>query len=212
MKILILTHGRSGGLSLSTWIEKELELELFHEPFIQLQESEYIKNNLFIKNNIVVKDYPFNIERFGYDVYEYIKTFDKLIIHNRNNLRDTAISHVSGLMRNIDITKKSNWHEVYEIDDEWIQNNLQKIEREESELLIRNRFLIEITKNKQIEGLRTTYAGIFETKEEIPILLNYLNIKKPVWIDMLDNRHKLKNGNVGKNDYILKPIIKRKII
>jgi hypothetical protein len=208
MKILILTHGRSGGLSISTWIEKEMKLELFHEPFIQLEDNDYIKNNLFVKNNIVVKDFPFNIERYGYDVYEYVKTFDKLIIHNRENLRDTAISHVSGELRNQNVKNKSSWHEVYNLDDDWVEKNIHKIESEEAKLLLRNQILKDITENTEIKGLRTTYNGIFENKNDIPNLLGYLNIKEPRWLDMLDNRHKLKNGNVGMNNYINKHVIK----
>lgn len=212
MKVLILTHGRSGGLSLANWIEKELKLELFHEPFIKLNHDLYVTENLFTKDNIVVKEFPFNIELYGFDVYDYIKLFDKLIIHKRENLRDTAISHVSGQYRNQDVKNKSNWHNVYSLDEEWIQKNIKKIEKEELELLNRNKLLDEIINNPEIKGLRTTYVGIFDTKMEIPNLLMHLNIENPILLDMLDNRHKLRNGQIGMNNYLLKPIIRKKFI
>ena len=50
MKVLILTHGRSGGLSLSRWVGNELHLKLFHEPFINLKTDEFISQNLFTMN------------------------------------------------------------------------------------------------------------------------------------------------------------------
>lgn len=203
MRILILTHGRSGGLSLSRWISEELNLELFHEPFIQMDDSEYIKDNVFIKDNIVVKEFPFNIELKGYNVYDFIKTYDKLILHKRENLRDVAISQVSGSKRNNKdtIKIKSAWHEVYTIDDVWVESHKNEIIIQENEILERDSFLFKLYNNDDIKGLRTTYEGIYKTTNDISMLIDYLEVKKPVWLDILNDRHKLKNGTTGMSHY-----------
>ena len=60
MRILILTHGRSGGLSLSRWIIDELNYTLYHEPFIKYH-KDYIENIICTQDNIVVKDFPYNL-------------------------------------------------------------------------------------------------------------------------------------------------------
>jgi len=201
MRILVLTHGRSGGLSISRWIQNELRYKLHHEPFIQY-DNDFLDNVILKEDNVVIKDFPFNLTLKGYDVYKFIKTFDKVILHKRLNLRDLAISLVNGWHRNKkDENKISHWHEKYELNEEWIENNIHLIKNEEKDILKRDNLLYQIYDNNDIQGLRTTYENIFENKDDIIKIVQYLGIQKPEWLDILDSRHKLRNGDLGMNDY-----------
>jgi hypothetical protein len=53
--------------------------------------------------------------------------------------------------------------------------------------------------------LRTSYDGIYNDKSDIPRLLSFLNIYDPFYLDILDNRHRLQNGDVGMNNVKIKP-------
>lgn len=201
MRILILTHGRSGGLSLSRWIIDELNYTLYHEPFIKY-DKDYIENIICTQDNIVVKDFPYNLILKGFDVYNFMKTFDKVIFHKRMNTRDTAISNVSGWQRNKEFKNTiSLWHETYELNEEWIEKNLDAIEQEEKEIAERDSVLNNIYYDNSIEGLRTTYENIFENNSDITKLTEYLGIKETNWLDILNPKHKLRNGNIGMKNY-----------
>lgn len=202
MRVLILTHGRSGGQSLSRWIHKEFDYNIYHEPLYQ-KNYEEIKDNLIHEDNMVVKEFPFNLINKGYDLEEFASTFDKVILHKRNNLRDIAISTTFGWIRNKPFDNKiSLWHETYEITEDWINENMQEILKEEQSILKRDNELYKIFDNPNFIGLRTTFENIFENKTDIPKLLEYLKIKNPYWIDVLDSRHKLRNGTIGTDNYI----------
>ena len=67
MRVLILTHPRSGGRSLLTWICNELGYWIYHEPTVD-QYGEVLS-----KKNIVVKDFPNRIIDAGYNINEFIK-------------------------------------------------------------------------------------------------------------------------------------------
>ena len=95
MRVLILTHPRSGGMSIMKFIFYELNYEFYHEPFFgngDGMSDEDINTKLLVDDNIVVKDFPFRIEERGYKLLDVISKFDKVIIHNRGNHRDVAIS------------------------------------------------------------------------------------------------------------------------
>ena len=51
--------------------------------------------------------------------------------------------------------------------------------------------------------MRTTYENIFENIDDINKLIEYLEIKNPKWLDVLSKRHKLRNGDVGMDDYLM---------
>jgi hypothetical protein len=61
-------------------------------------------------------------------------------------------------------------------------------------------------RNLLINGsLKTTYEGIYNNKLDVPRLLKYLNIYNPIYLNILDNRHRLQNGDVGMNGVKVKP-------
>ena len=53
--------------------------------------------------------------------------------------------------------------------------------------------------------IRTTYDGIYNDKSDVLRLLKYLNIYNPRYLDILDKRHKLQNGDIGMDDVKVKP-------
>jgi hypothetical protein len=201
MRVLILTHPRSGGMSLLQFIKYELVYEEYHEPFFPNDSGlteEQINRELFLKDNIIVKDFPFRIVEKGFNVGDVISKFDKVIIHQRGNHRDVAISLVYA-----ELNERGNqMHVPYEITDEWIKDNEYEIEQR----MIQIKHMFDVIQDLNYDKcLRTTYDGIYNDKSDIPKLLKYLNIYNPRYLDILDKRHRLQNGIIGMEDVKVKP-------
>jgi hypothetical protein len=202
MRVLILTHPRSGGLSLMNYIGNELNYSQYHEPF----NNDEINTKIFVEDNIVVKDFPNHIINKGYDLNDVVSKFDKVIIHHRGNHRDVAIS-----LTYFQYGYSSNLHETYKITDKWIKDNEDRIQLMMSET---SEMFSTIENMKNEDCIRTTYDGIYmepmvngtvNDKSDIPRLLKYLNIYNPIYLDILDKRHKLQNGDIGMDDVKVKP-------
>jgi hypothetical protein len=193
MRVLILTHPRSGGMSLMNFIQKELDYNQYHEPF----NNDEINTKIFVEDNIVVKDFPNHIINKGYDINDVVSKFDKVIIHHRGNYRDVAIS-----LTYFQYGYGSNLHETYKVTDEWIKDNEKGIQ----EITVDTEQMFYFLQNTESNDcIRTTYDGIYNDKSDIPRLLKYLNIYNPIYLDILDKRHKLQNGNIGMEDVKVKP-------
>ena len=200
MRVLILTHPRSGGMSLLQFIKYELVYEEYHEPFFANDSGlteEQINRELFLKDNIIVKDFPFRIVEKGFNVGDVISKFDKVIIHHRGNHRDVAIS-----LTYFQENDGNKIHKTYEMTDQWIKDNEGKIEQM---MVDTKQMFNEIQDLKNENCLRTTYEGIYNDKSDIPKLLKYLNIYNPRYLDILDKRHRLQNGIIGMEDVKVKP-------
>ena len=198
MRILILTHPRSGGFSLLKYIVDELKYSKFHEPFNNLTNVE-INSKLLVMDNIVVKDFPHHIESKGYNLFDVISKFDKIIVHYRDDDTDTAISRTYA-HTNIDAIKKM--HSTYKINNQWVINNKDNIKEMMGDVKKKS----DIVRNLIIDGsLKTTYEGIYNDKLDIPKLLNFLGISNPIHLDILDKRHRLQNGDIGMSNYNVKP-------
>jgi hypothetical protein len=193
MRVLILTHPRSGGMSLMNFIQKELDYNQYHEPF----NNDEINTKIFVEDNIVVKDFPNHIINKGYDINDVVSKFDKVIIHHRGNYRDVAIS-----LTYFQYGYGSNLHETYKVTDEWIKDNEKGIQ----EITVDTEQMFYFLQNTESNDcIRTTYDGIYNDKSDIPRLLKYLNIYNPIYLDILDKRHKLQNGDIGMEDVKVKP-------
>lgn len=186
MRVLVLTHPRSGGRSLLTWICQELSLCFYHEPTLE----DYDK--IFTEKHIAVKDFPHRITEAGYNIDEFASKFDKVILHSRGDARDIAISLVYAIesTRN-DLDYKH--HDLYRIDDKWINERESEIQR----MTIHSNKLINDIKNVNINCLITTYDGVFYNKTDVEKISNYLGIKKNHFLDILDNKRRLRNGEIG---------------
>jgi len=187
MRILLLTHPRSGGLSLMAWIGHELRCPSLHEPFSNIE----LIDSVFNFKNVVVKDFPNSIIRCGYDLEEVISKFDKVICHRRESIRDTAISMVR-------LSDSEQSHYTYKLDDKWLEDKRKVIEEKINEVNDTYGILEEL----KFDGINTTYDGVYNTKEDIKKLTEYLRIKEPAWLDILDNKRRLRNGTVGMGNLI----------
>lgn len=198
MRILIITHPRSGGLSLSLWLSKELEFNLYHEPF-NVESKNDIDLNVFMDKKCVVKIFPFELDKYTIDIKNFIGTFDKVIIHKRDNSEDVAISLVWAVLNN---KTPEDWHQTYETDEKWVNNNHPLLTTQLYDVKCFQSYLDNLIVNK---SLKTTYDEIFESKNDIERILKFLDHKStPRWLDYLDNKRKLRNGKIGMNDIKIK--------
>ena len=164
MKILILSHTRCGSTTLCKWISKELNFKL--------DDNYYDKNtfnSVFEKSNIIRK---IVVEEY-YPSDNDINKFDKVISLSRENSVDTAISFINA-------NNKNSWHDTYEITNEWINNNKNKI----IETAHKYEHLKEYLKNKNL--FQTTYENIYINKTDVNKVISYLNIENPKHLDMID--------------------------
>jgi hypothetical protein len=209
MRVLILTHPRSGGMSLLQYIKYELGYEEYHEPFFgdgNGLTEEQINRELFLKDNIIVKDFPFRIVERGFNVGDVISKFDKVIVHHRGSHRDVAIS-----LTYFQENDGNQIHKPYKITDEWIKDNEDKIQQMMKDM---EEMYNDVQNISYDNCLRTSYDGIYmepvlngvyKDKSDIPKLLRFLNIYNPLYLDILDKRHRLQNGDIGMSDVKVKP-------
>lgn len=194
MKVLVITHQRSGGRSLTNWISNEMKLNMIHEVFNNNMGAELIKKT-YTEDNIVVKVICEKLRRRYIDVYDLTRRFDKVICHTRKNDMDSAISVVYQLLNPQSGLENPSWHETYKIDDKWLSDNQEMINNELNWMETCRKEIEELN----IDCLRTTYEDIYETKKDIPKLIDYLGLYgKPLYfLDMLDKSHRLQNGDIG---------------
>jgi LPS sulfotransferase NodH len=185
MKILILSHTRCGSTTLCKWVSKELDIVLDETPYDRKTfYSIFEKNNIIRK--IVIEEYnPPN---------EVIEKFDKVICLSRENNIDSAISFINA-------DNKGKWHDVYEITNDWINDNQNKI----IEKVYKYEHLRNHLKNKNL--FQITYENIYVNKTDVSRVIDYLDIKNPKHLDMLNYDKKYR-----KDTYTLTYDIKTKTI
>jgi hypothetical protein len=185
MRIAIIAHHRSGSNSISQWLSMELGYKWITEPYNMDDEywnhdKEERHQNSLINNNIVVK-YIYGQFTDSKQIIEIIKSFDKLIILTRDNVRECAISSL--------YTKVTNkYHDKYVLNIDWLNKNENQIEEEMYNINITNNKLKNIK-----EGLQITYEGIFETKEDIAKLKDYLKLSELRYDNFIDKKNKYTN-------------------
>jgi hypothetical protein len=185
MRLLILTHERSGGMTLLNWLERELALNSYHEPF----NTNTGPADILTRDNIIVKEFPHNIEIWcTISLDEFISTFDYVIVLTRENTYEAAISSVFMGSKE---RGTEHAHTIYTMNDGWI-------EKYESDILLKQKELdskIEILKNIP-NGLQVTYERIYENTDDIKKISQYVGLKCFEHKDMLNNKYKLRNGEV----------------
>ena len=185
MRILILSHTRCGSTTLCKWLSKELNFEVDYDQY-----DVNTFNSIFIKNNIIKK---IVIEEYN-PPNEVIEKFDKVICLSRGNNVDSAISFINA-------ENKGKWHDIYEITNEWIKDNKNKI----IETVYKYEQLKTLLKNKNL--FRITYENMYINKIDINRVIVYLNIENPKHLNMLDYDKKYR-----KDIYTLTHDFKRKNI
>jgi LPS sulfotransferase NodH len=185
MKILILSHTRSGSTTLCKWLSNELNIELDETPYNKFTfESVLEKTNIIRK--IVVEEYiPSN---------DIISKFDKVICLTRENSIDTSISFIIA-------NNNNTWHTEYGVSNEWIIENKNKI--------IETKYQYDYLKSKlkKYEVLQITYENFYINKIDISKVIHYLNITNPNYLDMIEHTKKYR-----KDTYTLSYDFERKNI
>jgi hypothetical protein len=185
MRLLILTHERSGGMSLMSWLQRELNLDCNHEPF----NTNHGPTDILTQENIIVKEFPHHIETWcKISLNEFISTFDYVIVLTRENTYEAAISFV--FMHSKE-RGTEDVHTIYTMNEEWIK-------KYQSDILLKQKELdnkIKILKNIP-NGLQVTYERIYENTDDIKKISQYVGLKFIAHRDMLNNKYKLRNGEV----------------
>lgn len=175
MKILVLSHTRCGSTTLCKWISKELNCELDESPYDRKHFNDVFERDNIIRKIVAEEYFPTN---------EEINKFDKVIFLSRKNTIDAAISHISA-------NNLQEWHVEYEVTNEWITENKIKIINISNYI---NRLKMKLN---DYAGFHITYEDIYENKNSIGKILEYLNIDNPKHLERLNygNRYR-KDNNV----------------
>ena len=186
MRVLILTHPRSGGFSLLAWISRELNHESYHEPFLNPKHTRAHADALTRPRACVKEDITHLIDQ-GIDVRDFVAKFDLVLFHLRKNHRATAISWVRQL-------EAGESHEIYALDEDWIRAREPKIARTCNDLMGINGAILYQASVCQVPHLYTSYEGIYETGEDISRICELIGVRDPLWLDMLNPKRRLQNG------------------
>jgi hypothetical protein len=174
MRVLVLKHGRSGGFILSKWIASKLHLHHYHEPLGE--EHPFNRDNAdkaLHYDNVLVEETPNAIKDFGIMYEGYLNTFDKVVCLTRKDIHECAISAQSFI-------SKDEYKQYHIINEDWLNLNEGEIYLRESELIKVKDQVLNVTNCIQV-----TYEDIFETKNDIPKIINYLELDRNVSIDEL---------------------------
>jgi hypothetical protein len=182
MRVLIIALARSGGHQLNEWLALELGHKIIHEP------KQNIKS--ITGDNIVVK-YLINTIENIIDID--FTNWDKVIGLTREDTMECAISQTKAL-------QTSEWRIEYEVNDEWIKENEKDIKMFEEWANKLNEYINNI---KEIQ-LRVTYEGIYNTKEDIQRIKDYIGIINLKYEYLLDNKRRLRGRKLGINGVKIK--------
>ncbi len=187
MRILILTHPRSGGFSLLSWLTSEMEQRSYHEP---LHHGPLCDDFLDTLSNphVIVKEHLQSIIAAGLDPLPFINSFDRVIFHVRRNLRDCSIS----LIRQ---HQTGESHLTYGLDPDWLETYQEEISSMESELTRIQREILEQSHQCVSEFILTSYEGVYASGEDVPLILDFLGIYDPQWLDIIHPKRRLRDGD-----------------
>jgi hypothetical protein len=178
MKILILTHPRSGSYPLAKWLGKEINADVFIDPM------EEIKSNHCVVRSI--------------NLAESLDGYDCIIVHRRENTKETAISSVY-----LEKNRNYNPHDPYTITDQWIADNAEAIKRMEAECQAYNQMLLGIEREDLIH---TTYEQCYAGNASIEEIAELIGMNKPFrYADLI--HHTKRYQTLGKWDGITRRII-----
>ena len=180
MRILIIALARSGGYQLNEWLALELGYKMIHEP---------IYNNKSIEGNDIVVKY--NISEIENRMDIDLTNWDKIIGLMRTDARECSISHTKAVER-------KEWRKRYEVSDEWLNENDADINHFEEWIRNQIQFFNNI---KEIE-LKVTYEGIYDTKEDIQRIKDYIGITNPKYEHLLDSTNRLRKTKGTKSKLI----------
>ena len=170
MRILIIAVGRSGGHQLNMWLSKELGYKMIHEP--KIIPKKINENNIVVKYVVNKMESIDNIN---------LNNWDKIIGLTRVDTLECATSYIKAI-------ETKNYRNRYYINDEWVNQKKLEIIQFAKQINKRNNYITEI---KEIE-LKVTYEGIYNTKEDIQRIKDYIGIIHTKYEYLLDNKNRLR--------------------
>lgn len=200
MRILILTHPRSGGFSLLAWLSAELGMLSYHEPLMDTNLSHDIWNSEIVPC-VIIKEHISRLEDVGLDISEIIKGFDKVIFHTRRDLHAAGISRAKQ-------RESGDSHEIYHIDASWEGSHSHEIEKASREISNHRDSILSHASECEIPHIITTYCGIYQELTDIPLITKFLGMGDPQWLSIIHPSRRLQNGNPNSGP----PRIKIKLI
>jgi hypothetical protein len=178
MRILIIANQRSGSTILGEWLSHELNYKYINEP-------EILEN--IIDDNVIVKCLYVTFPSKNFNTL--FEKYDKIIGLTRKNTDESAIS----LLYCQENINTYNFHGLYVVDNIWI------LERKEKIKSISNlNKEINLGINSISGILYCSYENIYQEKNDIELIKNYLNVDKFKYVGMLDssNRYRNEKNNV----------------
>ena len=166
-RILIIAMGRSGGYGLGKWISTELNYTYYHEP---------IYNGISTEGDNIVVKYLIN-EIEGNE--NELNGWDKIIGLIRENERECAISQTYAV-------ENGEWRKGYELSEEWISERENVIKGFE-EWAVKRREAIQ-----NLNVFNVSYEGIYNRGEDIKKILEYLDIREPKYLHLLNPSNRLR--------------------
>ena len=161
MRILIITHERSGGQSLSKWLAKELNYELIHEPYHPIHCSMEHLENSYKLDNIVVKMLIGELKYCQLNLDILCNSFNKVISLIREDSVSSAISRTFSSLNDM-------WADEYEINSEWIGDNVYEIVRGYNSIENQKEQLI------KLPVFQVKYENIYQNTDDIKRIKSYL--------------------------------------
>jgi hypothetical protein len=140
--------------------------------------------------NVCIKEHIYRFTDAGLDIPEIINGFDKVIFHTRKNLEEAGISRAKQ-------SESGDSHLVYHMDTAWKETHSGQIlsaMREISDFRDSISFQESLC---EVEHLSTTYCGIYKDFTDIPIILKFLAIPDPQWLDIIHPNRRLQNGDLS---------------
>jgi len=180
MRILIIALARSGGYQLNEWLALELGYKMVHEP--TWNKLDINENNIVVKYNIAEIEEATDID---------LTKWDKIIGLTRIDTYNTSISQFSAMER-------KEYRLGYEVSNEWIEKN--KTDIEHFQKWIEEKVCI-VNGIKEIQ-LKVTYEGIYNTKEDIQRIKDYIGITNTKYEHLLDSTNRLRNRSKTKRKFL----------
>ncbi len=187
MRVLILTHPRTGGFSLLSWISRELNHTSYHEPLLSPNHAETYPDVWYRPDAVVKEDITHLLDN-GVDIFRFIQSFNRVIFHVRTDLEDLAISWARQLA-----TGES--HLVYQMNEQWISAHAAEIAQAKARAVRLQKIILAQKHLCPIPFMTTSYEGIYTTRQDVPKLCQFLGITDPQWLDSIDPARRLRNGD-----------------
>lgn len=187
MRVLIITHERSGGHNMLAWLAEELGIqEILHEP-LKSEGSGEVEDwkKILHHPHLIAKSRFFMMKKKG-KIEELAAAFPFVFCLTRSDTRASAVSYVHTL-------ELGNSHIPYENNPQWEKNHEEEIQKH------KERFDAEVREIRKLPHLQITYEQ-FYSKDPVQIstLLNYLHVQNPRFLSKyLDPAKRLRQKSKG---------------